>query len=162
MNLVPLPIRLHRAGIVYPNWTARASKISGCPLGTLCAVLMLESSGGLNVYGHDPGPFSGAGLVTQANYKAYAAVRDKTGECQGVGPMQLTSKSLQVEADAAGGCWEPEHNIGVGAHFLEGCLKAHPGNLAAGCAAYNGSGPAAEQYGARAAALAEHFAQVLS
>ena len=161
MSALLKPYRLKRAGIVYPVWTMRASKLSGCPLDTLCAVLTLESSGGLNVWGGDPTIFVHAGVVTEANYKAYAAVRDRTGECQGCGPMQLTSKSLQVEADAAGGCWQPNHNLAVGAHFLANLLAAHGGNIAEGCAAYNGTGPAAQLYGQRALALTEHFKAVI-
>jgi hypothetical protein len=161
VTLVPLPIRLHRAGIVYPNWTRRAATLAGIGLDFLCAILMLETAGGQSVWGHDPGPFSGAGPVTQANYRAYAAIRDSTGECQGCGSMQLTSRGYQVEADAAGGCWSPEHNIAVGAHILAGLLKEHGGNVHDAAAAYNGTGPAAEAYGARAVALTAHFHAVL-
>jgi transglycosylase-like protein with SLT domain len=147
---------------VYPNFTRRAASVEGVPLPWLCAILMLESSGGLNVWGHDPTIWVGAGPVTQAGYKAYAAVRDRTEECQGCGPMQLTDAGLQRQADAAGGCWEPEHNIAVGAHFLAGLAKQHGGWGAATAAAYNGGGPLAEQYGQRAAALEEHFAALLT
>ncbi len=155
--LLPLPLRLRRAGIVWPNYTRRAASLAGVPLPFLCAILMLETSGGLNIYGHDPTIFEGAGAVTKANYAAYLHLRKATGLVQGVGPCQLTSASLQDEADAAGGCWQPEHNLGVGAHFLAELVKSHAGNLQAAAAAYNGTGPAAEQYGARAVALVEHF-----
>lgn len=161
MTLVPLPLRLKRAGIVYPNWTSRAASISGVPLDFLCAILMMESSGGLNVWGHDPTIFVGAGAVTKANYAAYAKLRDATGELQGCGPCQLTSKSLQLSADEAGGCWQPEHNIAVGAHFLAGLIAAHGGNLQEAAAAYNGSGPAAEAYGQRVIVLQAHFKAAL-
>jgi len=123
----------------------------------LCAVLMLETSGGRNVYGHDPTIFIGAGEVTEANYRAYKAVREQTGECQGVGPAQLTSASLQDEADQVGGCWQPEHNIAVAAHYLKQLLTLHADSVQAACAAYNGTGPAAELYGQRAVALVAHF-----
>lgn len=159
--ILPLPIRLHRAGIVYPNWTRRAASIAKLDLPFLCAVLMMETSGGLNIYGHDPTIFAGAGAVTKANYAAYKHLRDATGEVQGVGPCQLTSLSLQAEADTAGGCWEPEHNIGVGAHFLSELVFTHGGGLQAAATAYNGSGPAAEAYGVRVMALREHFAAAL-
>ncbi len=161
MNLTPLPIRLHRAGIVYPNWTRRAASLAGIGLDFLCAILMLESAGGQNVFGSDPTVAIGWGEVTQAKYRAYVAIRDKTGELQGVGPMQLTSGSLQDEADRAGGCYLPVHNLAVGAHFLLSLLTAHDGNELAAATAYNGSGPAAEAYGARAVALTEHFRATL-
>jgi Transglycosylase SLT domain len=159
--VLPLPIRLKRAGIVYPNWTRRAASLEKLDLTFLCAILMEESAGGENVFGHDPTIFVGAGQVTRPKYQAYAAVRDRTGEEQGVGPCQLTSKSLQVEADQAGGCWDPEHNIAVGAHFLAGLVAEHGGNLQAAATAYNGSGPAAEAYGVRVMALREHCAATL-
>ena len=43
---------------------------------------------------------------------------------------------------------DPETNIRVGVGVLAGALKAHRGNLAAGIAAYNGSGPKARAYAA--------------
>lgn len=159
---LPLPLELRRAGIVYPNWTRRAADIAGCPLPLLCAVLMLETGGGVNEFGHDPTIAVGWGEVTEGKYLAYRAIRDRTGELQGVGPMQLTARSLQDGADQAGGCWLPEHNIAVGAHLLAGLFRMHGGNVEQAAAAYNGSGPAAEQYGVRAAALAEHFASLLT
>ena len=162
VNIVPLPIRLRRAGIVYPNWTRQAAAKWDLDLAFFCAILCMETSGGLNIYGHDPTIFVGAGPVTQANYAAYAHLRDVTGELQGVGPCQLTAKSLQQEADLAGGCWQPEHNLAVGAHFLAQLVTEHGGNLQAAASAYNGSGPAAEAYGVRVMALREHFASLLS
>jgi hypothetical protein len=161
LTLLPLPLRLRKAGIVFPDYTRRAAALEKLDLPFLCAILMMETSGGLNIYGHDPTIFIGAGAVTEANYAAYKHLRDATGECQGVGPSQLTSRSLQEEADAVGGCWQPEHNIAVGAHFLAGLVSAHGGNLQAAATAYNGSGPAAEAYGVRVMALREHFESVL-
>ena len=128
----------------------------------LCAVLMMETGGGNNEFGHDPTIAIGWGVVTEAKYAAYVKLRDVTGELQGVGPCQLTARSLQDEADAAGGCWQPEHNLGVGAHYLAGLYKEHGSDVQACCAAYNGSGPAAEAYGTRAAILAEHFTALLT
>ena len=157
----PLPVRLRRAGILHPLWTIRYAKMHGVRLDVACAVLMLESGGGRNVFGHDPTIFVGYGEVTQAKYLAYRAARHRTGELQGVGPMQLTSFSLQSEADALGGCWKPKFNIAVGMHYLGELIAAHPGNLHAGIAAYNGSGPAAAQYATHALAVAARFATVI-
>jgi soluble lytic murein transglycosylase-like protein len=69
---------------------------------------------------------------------------------------------LQNEADAAGGCWQPEHNLAVGAHFLAGLIVTHGGNLLAAMTAYNGSGPSADRYGAQAVALIDHYRTELS
>jgi hypothetical protein len=86
----------------------------GVPLEYALTLLDLESSGGLNVWGHDAvkcGPVGGD--VTEANYKAYLANRDTCGS-QGCGPMQLTFRGFQDEADRRGGCWVPRINIEVG------------------------------------------------
>lgn len=161
MTVLPLALRLRQAGIVYPVWTNRAAHLHNVPLPLLCAFLMQETGGGRNVFGHDPTIFVGAGDVTQAKYLAYRHLRDFTHECQGVGPMQLTSRSLQDAADQAGGCWIPRVNIAVGAHLIRQLLDQHPGNPTDAYAAYNGSGPAARRYAIRIAALRQHFADLL-
>jgi hypothetical protein len=161
VNLTPLPIRLHRAGIVYPNWTRRAAGLAGIGLDFLCAILMLETAGGVNEFGHDPTICIGWGEVTQAKVAAYLKLRDATGLLQGVGPMQATNRAEQDACTAAGGLWLPVHTIAVGAHMLAYLLKAHGGDVQAAATAYNGSGPAAEEYGRRAVALTAHFHAVL-
>lgn len=143
--------------------TARTAAKLGLPLA--CAMLETETSGGYNEWGHDPTNFIGGfdrytgkhwgETVTQAAYLAYKAQRAQHG-AQGVGPCQLTSPSLQDEADQAGGCWIPAHNLAVGFHYLHDLIETH-GSVLAGCVAYNGSGPAAEAYGAHLVALAEHY-----
>ena len=146
---------------MHPLWTIRYAHMHGVPLDISCAVLMVESGGGANVFGHDNTIAIGWGTVTKAKYLAYRALRDKTGECQGVGPMQLTSKSLQAQADVLGGCWQPKWNIAVGMHFLGEKLNEHAGSLAAGVAAYNGGGPAADRYAAHVLAVADHFHAII-
>jgi hypothetical protein len=157
MTLTPLPIRLRRAGIVYPNWTRRAASIAGIGLDFLCAIVMLETGGGVNEFGHDPTICAGWGEATKPRVLAYLKLRDATGLLQGVGPMQLTNRAEQDECMKAGGLWSPEHNLAVGAHMLGGLLMVHGGNVQAAATAYNGSGPVAEAYGARAVALTTHF-----
>lgn len=154
--------KLRRSGIVHPIWTVQLAKDHGIPLPLACAILMQESTGGINEFGHDPTIFVGAGEVTKAKYLAYAKLRDRTGECQGVGPMQLTSAGLQRQADALGGCWQPHWNIAVGLHFLGEQLDKHPGNMSAGIASYNGSGPAAARYAQHVLTLAAHFKEKLA
>lgn len=150
-----LGLRLRRAGIVHPAATVQRARAARLGLPVACAMLMQETGGGRNVFGHDPTIFVGAGDVTKARYLAYRAIRDRTGECQGVGPCQLTSSGLQDQADAAGGCWVPAHNMAVGFHYLHDLILEH--GLAAGVAAYNGAGPAAQRYAVRVLALADHF-----
>lgn len=161
MTFNPLLVRtLKKAGIVYPRYTIRYAKLNDIPLEVGCAVLMQETGGGLNEFGHDPTIFVGAGLVTKGKYLAYAMLRDRVGENQGVGPMQLTSRGLQVQADSLGGCWKPRWNIAVGFHYLGQLVKQH-GGVHAGLLAYNGSGPAAERYADHVLALAQHFKTLL-
>jgi len=158
-----LAARMRRNGIKHPVWTYQYAALHHVPLPVACAILMEESSGGDNVFGHDPTVAAGWGTVTKAKYLAYRHLRDASSppRCQGVGPMQLTSRGLQQEADELGGCWKPRWNIAVGMHYLQGCLDAYPRDLHAGVARYNGSGPAAEAYATRVLTLADHFRAVL-
>lgn len=162
MLLPPSPAlagRLKRAGIVHPIWTYEYTRFNAVPLSVGCAILMLETGGGANEFGHDPSVAYGWGTVTKAKYLAYTKLRDATNppRCQGVGPMQLTNKAEQDLADSLGGCWDPRWNIATGMHYIGELLRAHPGDLHAGIEAYNGSGPAAVAYADRALVLAAHF-----
>lgn len=148
-------LRLHRNGIVYPGWTYRQAHLARLGLPLACAILMQESAGGHNEWGHDPTIFTGRGAVTRGNYLAYRSLRGETGECQGVGPCQLTSASLQDQADRLGGCWQPRYNMAVGFHFLHDLIREH--GTHDGVMAYNGSGPAAERYAGQVLTLAQHF-----
>jgi hypothetical protein len=162
MTRVQTQLRLRKLGVVNPVWTYRAAEVEKLELAVLVAVIFMESAGGDNVFGHDPTVAVGWGAVTQPKYEAYLHLRQVTGECQGVGPCQLTSKGLQDEADAAGGCWRPEHNLAIGARFVAGLLADHSGDLLAALTAYNGSGTLAERYGARAVALVDHYRAALA
>ena len=149
-------------GFQFPATILTARTISKLGLPVACAMLTKESSGGYNIYGHDvyPGgieaPGYGWGAVTETNVAAFLKLRDATGRTNGVGPPQLTSVSLQNEATAAGGLWVPQHTMAVGFHFLHDLIAEH-GTVEAGCAAYNGSGPAAAAYGQDCLVLAEHY-----
>jgi hypothetical protein len=103
---------------------AIAATRAGLGYAAACALLMQETGGGRNVYGHDPTIFIGAGEVTEANYAEYKALRDSTGKSQGVGPTQLTWKGYQDQADALGGCWKPLINMLVGFGIIVGYQKA--------------------------------------
>ena len=162
-----LTLALARHGFRNPQaiLAARTTAKLGLPLA--CAMLDQESNGGLNEWGHDPTNFIGGfdhfsgtfwgSAVTEASYIAYRSQRTLHGE-QGVGPCQLTDTSLQDEADQAGGCWLPQHNMAVGFHYLHDLILEH--GLLAGCVAYNGTGPDAETYGAHLVTLANHYKTV--
>lgn len=152
--------RLSRAGIVYPLATVNAARTARVGVPIACALLTIESGGGRNEFGHDsdrlgPCPGYGWGTVTEARYQAFKKLRDKEHRSNGVGPAQLTSPSLQDEADAAGGCWIPQHNIAVGLHYLHDLIAEH--GLRPGIVAYNGSGPAADRYADHLLELAYRF-----
>jgi hypothetical protein len=115
------------------------------PYWVTCAFLMQETSGGTNEFGHDPTIFIGAGTVTKSKYLKYKAERIRTGQMQGVGPMQLTWYAFQDRADALGGCWKPYCNLVAGLEYLKG-LHDHFGDWESVARVYNGSGPRAEAY----------------
>ena len=137
---------LRGGGIARPRTAISEAKRAGLPLALACALLEKESSGGHNVYGHDPSIFRGRGKVTRGNYAEYKRLRvaSRNRSMQGVGPCQLTWWELQDAADAQGGCWRPEINMRVGFAHLAG-LVARYGD-ADGARRYNGSGAAAEAY----------------
>lgn len=137
----------------------------GFTLAACCAVVEQES-GGRMIWGADPwnqvaypkglalDPSLNEKPVTELNYHAYKARRNRGMQPQGCGITQLTYPPLQVEAEEAGGCWVPFYNCLIGFKYLRELFTTH-GSAEAGLAAYNGSGSAAQQYGARAFALAE-------
>lgn len=146
--------------MVEPAWTYREARVARLGLPLACAMLMVESGGGRNEYGHDSDrkghcPGYAWGDVTKANYLAFRHLRDLEHRSNGVGGCQLTSPGLQDEADALGGCWLPRYNFAVGFHYMAEHVREH--GLEAGVAAYNGSGAAAIAYSKRVVSLAEHF-----
>ena len=137
------------------------------PIHLAASLLIQESGGGRNVYGHDPTVFAGGpghgqpNEVTEANYREYLRLRGTKGEggMQGVGPCQLTWWSYQDEADEAGGCWDPVANMKVGFKRLADNIRRY--GMHPGVKAYNGSGEAAEAYATTVIARAEEIRQKL-
>jgi peptidoglycan hydrolase-like protein with peptidoglycan-binding domain len=155
--------QLARLGIVEPALCLAAAREAKLPLHLAASLLVQESGGGHNLYGHDPTIFSGGpghgqpNEVTEANYKEYLRLRGPKGEggMQGVGPCQLTWWSYQDEADSLGGCWQPLANMRVGFKRLADNIRRY--GMQPGIKAYNGSGAAAEAYAAELIARAEEF-----
>lgn len=130
-------------------------------LACACVLLVKESGGGRNVYGHDPVKCNGTprgGPVTEANFKSYKANRSRCG-AQGVGPLQLTWPPFQDRADAQGGCWRPEVNIRVGLDIFAGYMRVD--GMRTAYRKYNGSGPAAERYADDAMSRTPRFQQII-
>jgi hypothetical protein len=120
-------------------------------LAAAATLLIKESGGGRNVWGHDgvtvaPNTYVKGGPVTQSNYAAYiAAVQAGRAGRQACGPTQLTLGPFQQRADDAGGCWRWEVNCWVGFEILADHIRGR--GVQDGFRAYNGSGRAAEAYG---------------
>src|SRR3954468_24676777 len=134
-------------GIQRPGDVIELAARVGLELAAAATLLEKESGGGKNIYGHD-GVSTGnfyvkGGPVTKANFTAYKAHRSQLG-AQGVGPTQLTLPAFQDRADARGGCWDWSVNALVGFEILAGSIAAR--GVHDGFRAYNGSGPAAENY----------------
>jgi Putative peptidoglycan binding domain len=153
--------RLRAGGILNPRMVIAEAKRSGLRLDYACAMLMKESGGGRNVFGHDPTIFVGAGTVTKAKYQDYKRRRVASGNdlMQGVGPTQLTYYTLQDRADAQGGCWKPRINMRVGFKHLADHINRY--GEADGARRYNGSGDAAVAYSKDLLAKAAQWRAVL-
>lgn len=136
-------------GITRAPEVVELATATGLELAVAAAMLMRESGGGVNEWGHDQvatdGIYVMGAPVTREVYLQYReALGLKQIKAQGCGPTQLTSPDLQAAADRAGGCWLWEANIRVGFSHLAGLIRSN--GLADGLRAYNGSGPWAIQY----------------
>ena len=87
---------LAEGGIIGAEDVVSIAAIAGLELAAAATLLVKESSGGRNVWGHDavtvaPNTYVKGGPVTQSNYTAYrAAVNAGHAGRQGCGPTQLT------------------------------------------------------------------------
>lgn len=116
-----------------------------------CLALLENESTGRNIFGGEGSACPSRwyeGPVTRYRYTIYKVRRNLGMSPNGVGPTQLTDPGLQKEAEKAGGCWKPYYNMIVGFHLLRELQQQH--GREEGFRAYNGSGPAAVAYGARA------------
>ena len=87
---------LAEGGIIGAEDVVSIAAIAGLELAAAATLLVKESSGGRNVWGHDavtvaPNTYAKGGPVTESNYAAYlAAVNAGHAGRQGCGPTQLT------------------------------------------------------------------------
>ena len=144
---------LDRIGIVHPAWTIQLARDNNIPISLAASILIQESGGGRNVFGHDPYRRPTRLLnwlkgrkVTRARYRYYKRMRRRGHGMQGVGPMQLTWYTFQDQADKMGGAWRPYLNMKVGFALLARYLRAQPNDRQSAVAQYNGMGAAAEHY----------------
>lgn len=151
--------RLRKLGCLIPVRLVTAARKAGLSIPLAASVVMQESGGGHNIFGHDPTIYAGAGAVTKAKYLAYRAERDRTHEAQGVGVVQLTYPGFQDEADKLGGCWVIANQLTVGFGVLAANIRRD--GLERGVAAYNGSGVAAAAYAHTVIERADQYAVAL-
>lgn len=154
----------YKNGIKNPYLVMRTCDEVGLPFAAACAMLMKESAGGSNIFGHDrnsdgsPRPFYGAGKVTKKKYLAYKKERLAGKGAQGVGPCQLTWYEFQDEADRLGGCWKPKHNMQVGFRLLRDYRAGGKNSWEYVGTRYNGGA----DYGRDYAAKVKHWKNLLS
>jgi hypothetical protein len=112
-----------QAGIANAWDFARACARTGLPFYLGLAILDKESRG-RNVYGHDVGgAMSGAGEVTEANYREFRRLVDAGHKSNGVGPMQITYRGYFPMADNEGlRLWVPAENMLFGCRILARAL----------------------------------------
>lgn len=140
-------------GIIRPAEVIELAARARLDLACACVLLQKESGGGKNIWGHDAvstgGAYEKGGPVTAANYQAYrTAIAKGAAGRQGCGPTQLTYGPFQDQADKAGGCWDWRANVLTGFSILASLIRV--AGVQDGFRRYNGSGPAAEKYGADA------------
>lgn len=141
---------LRSGGILMPDELIVAAVAEKVGLAVAATILMKETGGGKNIYGHDGvqtlGLYAKGGPVTRENYLAYRAAM-KAGKIgrQGVGPCQATSAQYQDTADVLGGCWDPVANMRSGFRGMGALIGKY--GVRQGARRYNGSGAAAEKYG---------------
>lgn len=138
-------------GILRPAEVIELAGKAGLDIAIAASLLEKESGGGRNVWGHDPvqtgGIYTKGAPVTREAYEKYKAARKAgTVGAQGVGPTQLTWSGYQDQADELGGCWDWRCNVTVGFRTLAQLQRQY--GVQDGFRRYNGSGPAAEAYGA--------------
>lgn len=151
---------LAAAGIGYSATVLQACADHQVPPELVCVLLVKETGGGRNIYGHDQRdgvlayPYAPRGVdveVTEANYAEYLAAVAAGGLRNGVGPLQLTHWSLQQRADELGGCWDPACSIPAGVEHFARLLRAY--GLPGAFERWRGVGPGA--------AYAEHAMSLL-
>lgn len=141
---------LTAGGILRATEVVELAAAAGLDLAAAAVVLLKESGGGRNVWGHDgvivaPNTYIKGAEVTEQAYRAYLqAVNAGRAGRQGCGPLQLTWSGYQAQADTLGGCWDWRNNVTVGFQALAQHIRNS--GLHDGFADYNGSGPAAERY----------------
>lgn len=154
--------KLRRHGVKQPRAVIEEAQRAGLSLSN--ALAMLEKETGIpqrNIFGGD----YGAAYAGKPPYYHDRVTRRRVKKLlgqplnNGVGWCQLTYRPFVTQAEAMGGAHKPRFQMRVGFGVLGGLIRQK--GQAAGFAAYNGSGPAAEAYGRDAVAKAERWKSIL-
>jgi hypothetical protein len=135
-------------GVQNADAIVAAEQMPNRPTLPRCLAMIENETGGANIFGHEglacPAEWWGK-EVTQSRYTTYKLNRERLfregvidGVDNGVGPTQLTGRSIELEAQALGGCWIPRFNCDVGFHLLHELITAH--GVGPGFRWYNGGG----------------------
>ena len=148
--------RANRAGARHSLRIVWEARRAGLPL-SLALALVEQESAFRNVVGHDPGgPHPGAAVTRQVVKDILASPVSN-----GVGLTQLTYKPYIRKADRLGGAHRPKYQLRVGFQALADNVH-RAGSLRAGIKAYNGTGPAADNYARRLLHRQKKWHQVLN
>ena len=103
----------------------RAADTVGCPWWAALACLQMETGEkGANIYGHDAGgAMSGAGEVTEENFRQFYALISNGHTSNGVGPLQITYPGYFLN-DPDRHWWDPEKSSEVGCSILRDLIKS--------------------------------------
>jgi hypothetical protein len=155
-------------GIVDPANALAAAEYSATNFSVVCTSLLMESYGGKNMWGGDPGGYALPSYlfeqpVTPHDFLEVYWPRASAGDTpNGCGGGQLTSYGLQLAAQKIGGCYLDGPNYKVAAILMRQLLQEY-GSVQRAFEAYNGSGAAAVAYGWKAAGIeAELHAKFLA
>lgn len=129
-----------REGFEHPLLTVAAFRHPKADLKpqTAAALLSMETGDGSNVFGHD----HGSNLPDRPPYSGHRVTETRARRLfdsefsNGVGPCQLTSKSLVAIARRRGGEWRPYWNMVTGFEHVGQLIRAH--GIEHGAARYNG------------------------
>lgn len=146
------------------NIVDAAAKV-GLPL-SIAAAFVEQESHGANVYGHDAGgAMSGAGQVTQTNYKTFLSMVRGGHTSNGVGPLQLTYPGyFEPVTDEVAGLWQPLNNLVFGLRIIKASLGGNYSDTALDAAGqrYNsGRADGAPDYGKAIVAKVHRWRQLL-
>lgn len=137
----------------------------GLPLAVAAAFVEQESHGA-NVYGHDAGgAMSGAGAVTEANYKEFLQLVRSGHTSNGVGPLQITYPPyFEQDTTEVAGLWRPLNNLVFGLRIIKASLGGNYSDTALDAAGqrYNSGSPTgAPDYGKAIVAKVHRWRQLL-